>query len=122
MGHRPQTVSRVYIRKYGESRVPKALKPCLFLVTAMVLGALALHWEITPVQRDGESVVYAVTPVMGLAAITTAWWSASKLASVESKPLSTTIGLIGLVFGLVPYVLLLGVAGFVFNGGFRRAA
>jgi hypothetical protein len=67
-------------------------------------------------------VKYFVTPVMFLVAIVLAWWGSAKWAAVERRPLTTKIGLMSLALGLMPYSLLLGVPGYVFNLGFLLAA
>jgi hypothetical protein len=89
------------------------------LVFAAFLGSVGLYWEIGPV-RDGPQEV--VAGALQLIAIVLGAVGAVMLTGIESKPLSTRVGLVSLALGLLPYVLVFGVPGYVFNAGFLLAA
>jgi hypothetical protein len=107
---------------YRPGSMSRLIRAGVLLTAATLLGAWALYWEVTPVTRDGEAVKYMVTPVMFLVAIVLAWWGSAKLAAVERRQLTTKMVFMSLALGLVPYSLLLGVPGYVFNLGFLLAA
>jgi hypothetical protein len=100
----------------GVSRVVKA---GALLTVAALLGALGVYWEITP-SHDG-SPQDIVADAVQLVAIVLAAVGAVRLAAIESRPLSTRVVVMGLALGLVPYVLLIDVPGYVFNAGFLLA-
>jgi hypothetical protein len=79
-----------------------------------------LYSEVAP-YRDGSPQYifsFAISPV----ALILAWWSRSKLWDIDSRPLSTRVVAISLAMGVLPYVLLFGSPGYVFNAGFLLAA
>jgi hypothetical protein len=111
IGH-PQT--------YKLGSVSKLVKGSILLMFAALLGALAWYGEVAP-HRDGSPqyiVSFAISPV----AIIFAWWGCSKLADIDSRRLSTRVVALSLPWGVMPYVLLLGSPGYVFNLGFLLAA
>jgi hypothetical protein len=97
----------------------KVVTAGVLLVFAALLGSLGLYWEIGPV-RDGPQDV--VADVVQLIAIILGAVSAVRLSGIESRPLSKRVAVAGLAFGLMPYVLLLGVPGYVFNAAFLLVA
>jgi hypothetical protein len=97
----------------------KVVTAGVLLVFAAFLGSLGLYWEIGPV-RDGPQDV--VADIVQLIAIMLGAVGALMLTGIESRPISKRVAVTGLAFSLMPYVLLLGVPGYVFNAAFLLAA
>jgi hypothetical protein len=100
--------------------MPKLVKGSILLTFATLLGAFAWYSEVAP-HSDG-SLQYIFSFVFNPIALIFAWWGCSKLRDIDSRPLSTRVVAISLVLGVLPYVLLLGSTGYVFNAGFLLAA